>query len=153
MKRKAARQFAISLMETTPAVYLATVDAQGHPQIRAVNNLRDHNRYPALEPFFRQVENPFTTYLTTFSTSAKSKQIRQNSRVALYFCRPESFHGVMLSGSMSVVSDKTVRDALWLDQWLCFWPKGPRDSKYRVFRFDPDGARGWSGEEMFSFTI
>lgn len=153
MKKNESQKFALQLMETTPAVFLATVDELGLPHIRAVSNLRDKRQFPGLRAFFRQLENPFVTYMTTFATSAKAKQIGRNPHVALYYCRPERFFGVMLSGSIATVSDKAVKQALWQEQWRTFWSRGPADPKYRVLRFVPDGARGWSGEELFSFRV
>lgn len=153
MKKSESQEFTLALMEKTKAVFLATVDAKGVPYIRALNNLRSRREYPGLRGFFRLLENPFVTYLTTFSTSAKAKQIREHPEVALYYCRPEHFFGVMLSGCVATVRDKSIKEALWQEQWECFWPKGPKDPKYRVLRFDPNGARGWSGEEQFRFDI
>lgn len=153
MRKSEARKFTLTLMETTPAVFLATVDEEGLPHIRAVSNLRHKRQFPSLRTFFRQLENPFVTYITTSTSSAKARQIRHNDRVALYYCRPERFFGVMLSGSMAAVSERTIKEALWQQGWLAFWPKGPTDSRYRVCRFEPDGARGWSGEGMFRFAI
>lgn len=153
MKNAESRKFTLSLIETTPAVFLATVDERGLPQIRALTNLRHKRRFPSLRAFFKQLENPFVTYTTTFASSAKAKQIRHNARVALYYCRPERFFGVMLSGSMETVRDRAIKETLWQQEWLAFWSKGPTDSRYRVYRFVPDGAKGWSGEEVFRFAI
>lgn len=153
MKKSESQEFTLSLMETTPAVYLATVDERGLPHIRAVSNLRDRRQFPSLRGFFKNLENPFVTYLTTFASSEKAKHMRRNNRVALYYSRPERFFGVMLSGSMQVVRSKAVKEALWQKQWLAFWSRGPSDPRYRVYRFDPDWAKGWSSEEVFRFTI
>ena len=153
MRRSEAREFTLSLMDATPAVYLATVDEEGLPHIRAVSNLRDKKQYPALEGFFRQLENPFVTYVTTFAGSAKARQIRRNGRVALYYCRPERFFGVMLSGSMEVVRNRAIKESLWQEEWSAFWTEGPSDPRYRTYRFEPDGAKGWNSEETFRFPL
>jgi len=153
MKKHAARKFAISLMEDTPAVYLATVDEKGDPHIRALTNLRNKKQFPELSDFFRRQENPFLTYLTTFSTSEKAGHIRHHPRIALYFSRPEVFHGVMLSGILKPAGNKNIREALWQKEWRAFWPNGPSDPRYRVYHFIPDGAKGWSGEEIFKFSL
>lgn len=153
MKRSDAREFTLSLMDTTPAVYLATVDNEGLPHIRAVSNLRNKKQYPILKDFFRELENPFVTYISTFASSGKARQIRHNTRVALYYCRPERFFGVMLSGSMQVVRSRSIKEAIWQEEWLRFWSKGPRDPRYRVYRFEPDGAKGWNSEEAFRFPV
>jgi general stress protein 26 len=153
MRRSEARAFTLALMDSTPAVYLATVDEEGLPHIRAVSNLRDKRHYPDLEGFFRQLENPFVTYVTTYAGSGKARQIRRNARVALYYCRPECFLGVMLSGSMDVVRSKAVKESLWQEEWVAFWSKGPGDRRYRAYRFEPDGARGWNSEETFRFPL
>lgn len=153
MKKDEARKFTLSLMNSSLAIYLATVDSDGLPNIRALSNLRHSRQYPDLRDFFKQQEEPFVTYVSTFSSSAKAKQIRENSQVAVYFSRPEKFQGVMLSGSMESVRDRATKEALWQKQWKVFWPKGTRDPKYRVLRFVPTRAKGWSGKEAFRFSI
>lgn len=153
MKKKESQQFTVSLMDTVPATYLATIDEHGLPHIRALSNLRDKKQFPRLQEFFKSQKNPFVTYLTTFSTSEKARHIRNNPRVALYFSRPERFFGVMLSGAIETVRDKSIKKALWQKEWLTFWSKGPSDPRYRVFRFVPNGAKGWNSEQMFKFTI
>ena len=153
MKKSESQKFTLSLMDGTPAVYLATVDEHGLPHIRALSNLRDKRQYPRLQGFFKSLENPFVTYVTTFASSLKAKQIRRNPNVALYYSRPERFFGVMLSGSMEVVRNRAVKEAVWQKEWLAFWSKGPSDPRYRVLRFEPDWARGWSGEHVFRFAV
>lgn len=153
MNRPEARTFTRSLMASAPCVYLATVDEEGLPHIRAVSNLRDKRQYRGLSGFFREVENPFVTYLATSAGSSKARHLRRNPRAALYFCQPERFFGVMLSGSMEVVKDRDVKRRLWQSAWKAFWSRGPADPRYAVYRFLPDGARGWSGEELFRFPV
>jgi len=153
MKKSDSERFTLNLMESTPAVYLATVDEQGLPHVRAVSNLRDKRQYPSLRGFFQSLENQFVTYITTYATSEKAKHIRRNPRAAIYYSRPERFFGVMLSGAMEAVRDRAVKQTLWQEEWLTFWSKGPRDPRYRVFRFEPDWARGWNGEQVFRFAM
>lgn len=153
MKRSEAEAFTRSLMASSGCLYLATVDEEGRPQIRAVSNLRDRRQFPSLAGFFRELEDPFVTYVATSTRSSKAIQLRRDPRVALYFCKPEKYHGAMLSGSMEVVKDREVKRRLWQEEWRSFWSRGPADPRFTVLRFVPEEARGWSGEEQFHFAL
>lgn len=153
MTPQQARQFALNLMETADAALLATVDGEGCPQTRAMLNLRNRKQYPKLARVFAGHEDDFLVYLTTNTSSAKVPQIRAHPAVALYYCTPAEFHGLMLGGKAEIVDDPQVRESLWQDGWEMYYPGGPNDPDHTVLRVLPSVARGWHGGGKFAFDL
>ena len=96
----------LGVIESTEIVYLSTIDENGYPSTRAMLNLRNKKQYPHLIPMYGKESNEFTIYLTTNTSSAKIKEIENNSKAAVYFCNPESFMGTMLQGKIEIVTSK-----------------------------------------------
>ncbi len=142
----------LELMETSEAAYLATVDAPGSPQIRAVTNLRRRQEFPALAPLFAEHQDDFLVYVATSAASNKRRQIRANPAVSVYYCRPSEFHGVLLEGQAEVMDDPDLKRAVWQPAWGTYWT-GPADPDYIVLRLLPQRASGWWWDKTFSFRL
>lgn len=140
----------LPLMDNAETVYLATV-AGSAPRIRALENLRRADRYPGASDFCRAAG--FTLYFATSRSSDKVREIRANPAVAVYYCIPPAYHGVMLTGTMEIVDDVNVRKALWQKEWDSFWPGGTDNPEYLVLRLAPTEASGWWYSETFHFAI
>ncbi len=141
---------ALALMDGAAAVYLATAEG-GRPRIRAMVNLRRRDLYPGAAAFCRG--QGFTVYFSTSLASGKVREIRANPAVAVYYCDPEKFHGVMLAGEMEVLCDAGLKETLWSDDWRIYWPAGPGDPDYVVLRLKPARAEGWRGTAPFHFGL
>lgn len=145
------RRECLELMEISEAVYLTTMDSEGFPFTRAMLNLRNRKQYPGLIPFFSDSSDKFIVYFSTNTSSVKMQQIESNPIVSVYYCRPGSFHGVMLSGKMEIVTDRKTKAGLWQEGWTGYYPGGVDDPDNSVLRLSPDLVRGWSHGEAFEF--
>ena len=141
MNDQEAREFAIGLMQTAPAVYLATIDAERFPQIRALLKL------------FAPERGDLVVYFTTNTSSEKVRQVEADPKAAAYFCHPEKFHGLMLRGVLDIISDQRLKHEIWRDGWEEFYPQGPDDPDYTMLRLAPTLAKGWHGEGCFQFRV
>ena len=153
MTEEEARQFAIGLIGTSPAAYLATIDPEGFPQIRAMLNLMNHRQYPKLVDLFAPERDELAVYFTTNTSSMKMRQMEANPKIAAYFCHPEKFHGLMLLGGVEIVADHRLKHEIWHDGWEQHYPEGPDDPDYTILRLPPELAKGWHGEGRFEFRI
>lgn len=140
----------LELMNTAEAVYLATVDADGRPRIRAMCNLRREDRYPGTGRFCQSAPG-FTVHLGTSLSCGKIADIRANANVAVYYCDPKMFRGLMLGGRMEVLTDPDLRRACWQEQWRVYYPAGPEDPEWVILRLAPETACGFRGTAMFAF--
>ncbi len=140
----------LKLLDGAEAVYLATISAQG-PRIRALVNLRRRDLYPRQSEVCRP--EGFTLYFSTSISSAKVREIKDNPSVAVYYCAPAQFHGVMLSGKMEILTDPGLKSALWDEGWRIFWPGGADDPDYVVLRLKPAQATGWWDNAPFHLEL
>jgi general stress protein 26 len=152
MDENQARPFAVELMALSEAAYLATVDHDGRPDLRAMLNLRNRSQYPRLAAQFNRHVEDLLVYFTTNTSSPKVAQVRANPAVAVYYCEPAKFHGLMLGGDIEIVDHPKIREALWQDGWEEYYPGGPNDPDHSVLALRPAVARGWHGEGKFEFA-
>ena len=90
---------------------------------------------------------------TTNTSSDKVSQIKENPAVCVYYCKPEVFHGLMLSGNIEIVDDSRVKEQLWHDGWERYYATGPNDPDHTVLRLFPVQAKGWYNGRKFSFEL
>jgi general stress protein 26 len=90
------------IMEAVQKVHvLATVDAEGRPQMRWMGALVE-------DP-----ETPWTFYLACSSGSRKMEQIAANPHAQLLFSKLEDWQVASLSGEAEAVDSPEIRQLLW----------------------------------------
>ena len=98
------------LMDQSAAVCFATLDRTS-PRLRALWNLRRHDRFPSAAAFCRR--QGLTAYFATSVTSGKVRDIQANPAVSLYYCDADNVRGVTLAGRAEVVTEPALkRDAV-----------------------------------------
>lgn len=153
MEVQTIKQICLTLMETGDAAYFSTIDPSGFPDTRAMLNLRNPKQYPTLVQFFSQHQDDLLVYFSTNTSSEKVRQITANSAASVYFCKSKKFQGVMLSGSVEVVSDVDIKHALWQDGWTRYYPGGVEDPDYAVLRLTPEIVKGWYKSNRFKLEL
>jgi general stress protein 26 len=141
MELEEAKNLSLELMEASKAAYLTTIDSNGYPITRAMFNLRNTEQFPELSSFFTKLENTFTIYISTNTSSSKIGQITKNPKISIYFCEPEDFKGVMFGGDAEIIDDMESKKAIWLDWWTRYYPKGLEDPDYILIKLEPKIAR------------
>ncbi|MGD9100138.1 MAG: pyridoxamine 5'-phosphate oxidase family protein [Anaerolineae bacterium] len=153
MKTEEIKQASLELIESAPAAYLTTIGPDGFPHTRAMLNLRNKEMYPNQVPLFAPHQDDMMIYFSTNTSSSKIGQIKANTRVCVYYCNPEQFHGLMLSGNIEIVDDAQIRQALWNEGWERYYPGGPHDPDHTVLRLYPAFAKGWYKAQGFEFDL
>ena len=149
-----ARRFSLGVMKTTWEVYVTTVDENGFPATRAMDNLRNSMRYPRLTELFKRHSDDLRVLLSANTSSVKVQHIKRNPSVCVYYCEPLRFHGVSLSGRAEIVKDAELKHGLWQDYWArYYYPKGIDDPDYTVLSLYPTLVQGWHGSGKFEFTM
>lgn len=138
MDKQQGKKLIIELMEISEACYLTTIDDLGFPQTRAMLNLRNSGLYPNLVPLFKKHNNDHLVYFTTNASSQKIIQIKNNPKVSVYYAKPIEWRGLMLGGTMEIVEEQAIKDALWQDSWTMYYPGGPTDDDYAILGLTPD---------------
>ena len=153
MKDIELRNACLDLIGSTGEAYVTTIDEHGYPQTRCMFNLRCKRLFPHLVDMFRSHNDDFMILLTTNTSSAKIAHIRQNPAASLYYCIPDSFKGLMLSGDFEILDDPKIREAIWQPGWEQYYPQGPHDPDHTVLRLYPVRARGWMKTAPFGFEL
>jgi general stress protein 26 len=148
---RSARQVCLDLMRTSLVCHLTTIDADGFPHTTAMNNLRCAEEYPSLAGLFEGDGNEFLVYVSTSAQSDKMARIRANPKVSVFFCDPGQVIGLMLAGTMEVVTDPALKKRIWQQGWTMYYPNGPEGLEYGVLRLAPTVVRGWLQGRPFEF--
>ncbi len=141
MDLEEAKQQSLELMESSKAVYLTTIDSKGYPITRAMFNLRNKEQFPEFSEFFAKQDNKFVIYISTNTSSSKIDQITKNVKIAVYYCDPEEFKGVMFGGEAEIIDDIEIKREIWLDWWTKYYSEGLKDPDYTLFKLNPKNAR------------
>lgn len=128
----------VRLVESQAVVYVASVDGDGFPNVKAM-----------LAPRVR--EGLRTFWLTTNTSSMRVAQFRCNERAALYFCDEQRFLGVQLRGTMEVLEDAASRRLVWREGDTEYYPSGVDDPDYCVLRFTAQEGRIYSDYHSENF--
>lgn len=140
------------LMRESEIVYLATNGLDGYPQIRAVFNFRNEEQFPSLS-FLNEDASDMAVTISTNTSSQKVREIKNDPRVSVYYCKPGETNGVQLIGEAEIVSDMDFKKDLWLDGWERYYPLGVEDPDFTVLRIRPKIARGWATPRKFELVL
>lgn len=148
------KQECLKLIESVESMHLATNGADGFPQIRMMSNMRcPKSCTNAPKELFAGLEDSFTAYMITGHSSPKMQEIRANPNVSLYYCQPEEFHTLLITGNVEEVLDMELKKLIWQDDWKVHWPAGPEDPEFLLLKMNPTHAKGWYKEGPFEFDI
>jgi general stress protein 26 len=110
------------LMTTARYCALITIDANGRAQVRT------------MDPF--PPDQNLVVWLGTNPKSRKVREIRRNSRVALYYFDSASQGYVTISGRARLVNDANEKLRHWKDEWKAFYTD--RDKGYLLIEVIPE---------------
>ena len=101
---------------------ISSVDELGFPNIKAM-----------LPP--RKRDGISTFYFSTNTSSMRVKHYQGNNKGCVYFFDKRFFRGVMLLGTMEVLTDQKTKDMIWLEGDIMYYPLGVTDPDYCVLKF------------------
>ena len=128
------------MSEKLKTAFIGSVDAEGFPNIKAM-----------LQP--RKREGIKVIYLTTNTSSMRVAQYRKNGRASIYFCDTRFFRGVMLRGTMEVLTDDASKEMIWQEGDTMYYPEGVTDPDYCVLKFTAISGRYYSNFKSESFVV
>jgi general stress protein 26 len=109
------------IMETARYCALITLDKSGHPQVRT------------MDPF--ATSDDMVVWLGTNVTSRKVREIRNDSRVTLYYEAPNGGGYVVLQGNACLKDDPEKTVKYWKEEWDEFYPD--KNSTYTLIKVIP----------------
>ncbi|WP_455610436.1 pyridoxamine 5'-phosphate oxidase family protein [Bacteroides sp.] len=129
-----------NMIDKLKTVFIGSIDAEGVP-----------NLTPLLQP--RNREGIQGIYLTTNTSSMRVAQYRKNNHASIYFCDTRFFRGVMLRGTMEVLTDDASKEMIWQEGDTMYYPEGVTDPDYCVLKFTAISGRFYSNFKSESFVV
>lgn len=153
MEESEARRLSLELMEISHPAYLTTIDSDGFPHTRGMNNLRNKSQRPDLISLFRDHQEDYLIIFSTNTSSTKVKHVRENPKVSVYYSNPEKWQGVMFGGKIEIVPEVELKRAIWENGMEKYYPRGYDDPDHTILRLRPRMAKGWDGQKFTRFAF
>ena len=128
------------MADKLPIAYISSIDKDGFPWTKAM-----------LKP--RKREGIKTFYFTTNTFSIRVAQYKANPKASIYFCDAKGFKGMMLRGTMEVLTDAGSKEMIWRKGDTQYYPGGVTDPNYCVLKFTAIDGRFYSDFYPRSFLI
>lgn len=129
-----------NLADKMKLAFIGSVDEQGYPNIKAMLQLRSR-------------EGIKIFYFTTNTSSMRVHQYLTENKACIYFCDSRFFRGVMLRGTMEVLTDAESKAMIWREGDTIYYPKGVTDPDYCVLKFTAISGRYYSNYHSEEFVI
>lgn len=137
---KDAAQTIGNLIDKQAVSFISSVGGDGFPNTKAM-----------LPP--RKREGIRCFYFTTNTSSMRVAQFRENPKACVYFCDKRFFRGVMLKGTIEVLTDDASKEMIWRDGDTMYYPQGVSDPDYCVLKFTAQSGRYYSNFKSVDFTV
>ena len=111
-----------NIIDKQSVCYISSVDGEGFPNTKAM--LR-----PRVREGLRHI------YFTTNTSSMRVAQYIENPKACVYFCDRRFFRGVMLVGTVEVLSDEKHREMVWQPGDTMYYEHGINDPDFCVLKF------------------
>ena len=128
------------LIDHQKIAFIGSIDVDGYPNMKAM-----------LTP--RKREGIRTLYFTANTSSMRVSQFLKDNRSCLYFCDRRFFRGVMLKGTMEVLTDNEPKELIWEEGDTMYYKEGVTDPDYYVLRFTPTSGRYYSSFKSENFAV
>ena len=122
--------------------FICSVDGDGYPNVKAMLMPRKRN---GLKEF----------WFSTNTSSMRVRQYQENPRASIYFYHKGliRYEGVMLKGTMEVLTDRETREMIWRKGDTVFYRKGVNDPDYCVLKFTAETGRHYRDLKTESFSV
>ena len=156
------KELIAQMADKLPIAYISSVDQDGFPWTKAMLKPRKREGIKAFyfttNTFSIRVAqykaNPNKTfYFTTNTFSIRVAQYKANPKASIYFCDAKGFKGMMLRGTMEVLTDAASKEMIWRDGDTEYYPGGVTDPNYCVLKFTATDGRFYSDFYPRSFVI
>ena len=128
------------LIDHQKIAFIGSIDVDGYPNMKAM-----------LTP--RKREGIRTLYFTANTSSMRVSQFLKDNRSCLYFCDRRFFRGVMLKGTMEVLTDNEPKELIWEEGDTMYYKEGVTDPDYCVLRFTATSGRYYSSLKSENFAV
>lgn len=136
-----SKEQVIEFIQKQKTAFIASVDEDGFPNLKAM-----------LAP--RKIEgNSF--YFTTNTSSLRVSQYLKNNKSSIYFYSRGlyKYEGIMLVGTMEVLTDAKSKEEIWKPGDTMYYKLGVTDPDYCVLKFTATKGRRYCNFQKESFNF
>ena len=122
--------------------FVCSVDQDGFPNVKAMLMPRKRN---GLKEF----------WFSTNMSSMRVKQYLENPKASIYFYHKGliRYEGVMLKGTMEVLTDQETKNMIWRKGDTIFYKQGVTDPDYCVLKFTAAMGRHYRDLKTEDFSV
>jgi len=106
---------------------------------------------PRVRPVAPIIEDDLTVWVTTFCSSRKVKQIKENAKVSLSFCQhPDGNQTAIIIGEAEIVPDMEEKKRIWNLAYFDLskhFPEGPESKEYCLLKIIVERIEWWDSWE------
>ncbi len=114
----------------------------------------DDNGFPNAKTMFQlKGEGLHTFWFSTNTSAIRTGQFQKRPEACIYFVDHAGFYGLMLTGSMQVLTDSETKLSFWKDGDEKYYPLGPTDPDYCILRFTADSGNYYHGLQKQLFSV
>lgn len=129
-----------NMFDNQRVVFVGSIDTEGFPNTKAMYQARIR-------------EGIKTFYLSTNTSSMRVLQYLKDNRACIYVYDPRFIRGVMLRGTMEVLTDSTSKEKIWQEDDTRYYPGGVVDPDYCVLKFTTASGRYYHNFNSEEFII
>ena len=135
------REQLLKFIKSRKVAFISSIDKNGFPVMRAM-----------LRP--RKIEGD-TIWFSTNTSSNKVAEITSNPKSCVYFYRKGLFRytGILLRGTMEVMTDQNTKNMIWKRGDTIFYKGGVTDPDYCVLKFTAQSGRYYCDLKTESFEV
>ncbi len=122
--------------------FVCSVDEDSYPNVKAMLKPRERH---GLKEF----------YFSTNTSSLRVRQYRSNPKASIYFYHKGliRYTGVMLKGTIEVLTDQETKNRIWRKGDTLFYQQGVTDPDYCVLKFTTVSGRYYCDLKTESFAV
>lgn len=124
---------AANLLNNSTEVTLASVNEKGYPRVCVLSKIKSDQ--------LKKI------YFSTGLTGAKVRHFKKNPKASV--CVWKAGNSITLIGTVTIRTDKEIREEMWLDWFIDHFPGGIDDPNYCIVEFTTtEEATLWIDEEF-----
>ena len=131
-----------TFIDSRKVSFICSVDGEGFPAVKAMLKPRERS---GLREF----------YFSTNTSSLRVKHLPENPKAGVYFYRKGlvKYTGVLLTGTMEVLTDQETKNRIWKKGDTMFYKGGVTDPDYCVLKFTAEKGRYYCDLTTEDFDI
>jgi general stress protein 26 len=127
------------ILDKAKFAFVSSIDTQGFPNTKAMFALKH--------------DSIAIHYFSTNYSAKRTKQFLSNPRACVYLCNQHRFMGLMLVGTMEVLTDHDSKVMLWKPRDIMYYSQGVNDPDYCVLKFTAQKGNYYHGLKNYDFDM